>query len=73
MEIITIGVEKCQRCGYDHEAMEFEELLNATTEYNRWGMCPIAEQPLLLAITNSDPTTMKTKRIPKQPRPDGIK
>ncbi len=46
---MNIMVRQCQRCGQDHE-MDFAPLANPVDEYAWWGMCPVIEQPVLLAI-----------------------
>ena len=43
----------CQRCGRDHEDLEFEELKNPADEWKFWAMCPLTNQPVLLCIVES--------------------
>lgn len=47
---MSINVKKCQRCGKDHDAMEFKQLSNPSNEFSRFGFCPITNQPVLLAV-----------------------
>jgi hypothetical protein len=48
------NVLHCARCGQDHEALEFHFFVGAPIEdpdgtiWNRWGLCPITGDPVLL-------------------------
>jgi hypothetical protein len=45
----TVDVNKCQRCGQDHAQVDFELLANPADEFTHWALCPVSQQPILLA------------------------
>lgn len=47
---ISVDVRKCQRCGEDHDRVEFRPLFNPADEFTYYGQCPNVTQPILLAI-----------------------
>lgn len=44
----------CARCGKDHKNLLFVPLTNAADEWKWWCMCPIIQEPILLALSEDD-------------------
>lgn len=54
IDAISVDVIKCQRCGTDHIAMQFNPLTNPADQFTFWAMCPTANQPLLMALMDNN-------------------
>lgn len=59
MQVITVN--KCQRCNFHHENLEFNRLNNAVDGYEWYAICPITKQPLLMAVEHI--TNLPTKQV----------
>ncbi len=47
---VHVHVKRCQRCGEDHDNLEFVPLFNPADDFTHWTMCPKTNQPVTLAI-----------------------
>lgn len=47
---MRVNVNQCQRCGNDHPAMVFWELTNPADNYKYWALCPVTDEPVMLAV-----------------------
>lgn len=50
MSYVSLNVKHCQRCGEDHDKLEFRELSNPADEYHFWAICPTLREPLLAKV-----------------------
>lgn len=58
MEIKTLTILSCARCGQDHE-MQFKEFERPivdsdASEWNWWGSCPVTYEPVLMRMLPED-------------------
>lgn len=51
---MLVKVTSCQRCGSDHEDLEFKELSNAQDSYRFWTLCPNLGQPILMKVEGEE-------------------
>ena len=49
MVMHIVDVKNCPRCGQDHNEMSFTPLVAPSNQWTHWGMCPVKDEPLLLA------------------------
>ena len=56
---MKIDVKSCQRCGTNHDQLEFKPLQNAADDYDWWAMCPSSNEPVLLRIVNDGESKSK--------------
>ncbi len=50
---MNVTINKCQRCGNVHELLTFSSLDNPTDNFKYFALCPINNQPILMAIKPS--------------------
>lgn len=66
---VVITVKCCARCQGIHEDMEFEKLVGEPIDgvegdYTHWAMCPVKEQPIVLAIVSAQRPHTKIFEVP---------
>lgn len=49
----AVTVHQCSRCGLRHEKMNFVPLVNATDEFDHYGVCPATRQPVLCQVVHT--------------------
>lgn len=59
MSNATVTVRCCQRCGQDHELV-FKPLSNPADLFTHWSLCPLLQEPVLLAVTHSATNAAET-------------
>lgn len=56
MKTRKVTVNKCARCGNNHEVLEIKEFENSPIvdcndiTWNYWGICPLKNEPILFRI-----------------------
>lgn len=46
----SASVNRCARCGQDHELVAFNVLLNHPEDITHFGTCPNTQQPILMLM-----------------------
>lgn len=49
---VIVDIISCQRCGNNHERLDFRKLDNPRDEYSFWAMCPVKNQPLTMSVVS---------------------
>lgn len=50
---MNVDVNRCARCGQDHEGLEFRLFDRPCGEWTHWAMCPVTQEPILCRIEES--------------------
>lgn len=59
---VLIRVDECARCGRNHSQVVFKKLRRPILErYTYWGMCPRANQPIIMAPIGNIPVMIEGK------------
>ena len=52
---MKVDVQRCARCGEDHQAMEFNRFdTPLDEEWTHWALCPVRHEPVVLKIVDTE-------------------
>lgn len=51
---MRVNVSGCQRCQSTHHDLEFKPLTNPADEFKFWAMCPEIDEPVMLAVVETE-------------------
>lgn len=64
LEPIVTKIERCARCGEDHESICFQPFSKPLEElpgWRYWAMCPVQQEPILMCV--EEDTNASSSRV----------